>query len=148
MATTGATKATRALGKAMMTNPYAAIAVAAAAAVTAIVLLVKYIKTQTSEMLEQSKIIKELKGIRDNYTAGLEVERQTMNDLFEQIKKTNVGTNERKVLVDELNRNYKDLFAKLRFRKANHYKNLQLHKKKEVMWNCKIKLQYKHKTKR
>ena len=44
IATTGATKATRALGKAMMSNPYTAIAVAAAAAVTAIVLLVKYIK--------------------------------------------------------------------------------------------------------
>ena len=75
----------------MMTNPYAAIATCAAAAVTAIVLLVKYIKTQTSEMLEQSKIIKELKGIRDNYTAGLEVERQSMNSLFEEIKKTNAG---------------------------------------------------------
>ncbi|HPW67793.1 MAG TPA: hypothetical protein PLS84_12030, partial [Salinivirgaceae bacterium] len=118
MATNGATAATRALGKAMMTNPYAAIAVAAAAAVTAIALLVKYIKTQTSEMLEQSKIIKELKGVRDNYIAGLEVERQTMNDLFEQIKKTNVGTNERKVLVDELNRNYKDYLPNLDLEKA------------------------------
>ena len=87
MATTGATKATRALGKAMMTNPYAAIAVAAAAAVTAIVLLVKYIKTQTSEMLEQSKIIKELKGIRDNYTAGLEVERQQWMICLNRLKK-------------------------------------------------------------
>lgn len=146
MATTGATKATRALGKAMMTNPYAAIAVAAAAAVTAIVLLVKYIKTQTSEMLEQSKIIKELKGIRDNYTAGLEVERQSMNDLFEQIKKTNVGTNERKVLVDELNRNYKDYLPNLDLEKATIQELVIAQKASNVELQNKIAIQAQDKA--
>jgi hypothetical protein len=146
MATTGATKATRALGKAMMTNPYAAIAVAASAAITAIVLLVKYIKTQTSEMLEQSKIIKELKGIRDNYTASLEVERQTMNNLFEQIKKTNVGTNERRVLVDELNRNYKDYLPSLDLEKATLEQLVVAQKASNVELQNKIAIQAQDKA--
>lgn len=146
MATTGATKATRALGKAMMTNPYAAIAAAAAAAITAIVLLVKYIKTQTSEMLEQSKIIKELKGIRDNYTASIEVERQTMNNLFEQIKKTNVGTNERRVLVDELNRNYKDYLPSLDLEKATLEQLVVAQKASNVELQNKIAIQAQDKA--
>lgn len=146
MATTGATKATRALGKAMTTNPYAAIAVAAAAAVSAIILLVKYIKAQTSEMLEQSKIIKELKGIRDNYTASLEVERQTMNNLFEQIKKTNVGTNERKVLVDELNRNYKDYLPSLDLEKATLEQLVVAQKASNVELQNKIAIQAQDKA--
>lgn len=141
LATTGATKATSALGKAMMSNPYAAIAVAAAAAIAGIVLLVKYMKTQTSEMLEQSRITKELKGIRDDYTAGLEVEKQSMNSLFEEIKKTNVGTNERKVLVDELNRNYKDYLPNLDLEKATLEDLVVAQKESNVELQNKIAIQ-------
>ena len=41
-----------------------------------------------------------------------------MNSLFEEIKKTNAGTEERKILVDELNRNYKDYLPNLDLEKA------------------------------
>jgi len=89
---------------------------------------------------------KELKGIRDDYTASLEVERQTMNNLFEQIKKTNVGTNERRVLVDELNRNYKDYLPNLDLEKATLEQLVVAQKESNVELQNKIAIQAQDKA--
>ena len=146
MATNGATKAVRALGRVMKSNPYGVIAAAAAAAVTAIVSLVKVLKKQTSEMREQAKMFEELKGIKDNYTAGLEVERQTMNNLFEEIKKTNAGSEERRVLVDELNRKYKDYLPNLDLEKATLEELVTAQRKSNVELQNKIAIQAQDKA--
>lgn len=100
-------------------------------------------------VVEISKYIKkskELKGIRDDYTASLEVERQTMNNLFEQIKKTNVGTNERRILVDELNRNYKDYLPNLDLEKATLEQLVVAQKESNVELQNKIAIQAQDKA--
>jgi hypothetical protein len=146
MATDGATKATRALGRVMKSNPYAAIATAAAAAVTAIVLLVKYMKDQTSEMQLQYKMYREMANIKGGYLANLEVEKQSMNSLFEQIKKTNAGSEERKKLVDELNRNYKDYLPNLDLEKATLEELVAAQKASNVELQNKIAIQAQDKA--
>lgn len=106
MATTGATAATRALGKAMMTSPYIAIAAAIAAVTVGVVLLVKAFKEQDGAM---KKVIENA-----NKAAGeIQSEQFAMNQLFESIKKTNVGSIERKKLTAEMNDLYKDYLPSL-----------------------------------
>jgi hypothetical protein len=146
MATDGATKAIRALGRVMASNPYAAIAAAAAAAVTAIVLLVKYMKAQTSEMQLQYKMYEEMANIKGGYLANLEIEKQSMNSLFEQIKKTNAGSEERKKLVDELNRNYKDYLPNLDLEKATLEELVIAQKESNVELQNKIAIQAQDKA--
>jgi len=136
----------KALNAAVASNPVGVYAAAITALSAAVTTLIVKLKTQTSEMLEQSKIIKELKGIRDNYTASLEAERQTMNNLFEQIKKTNVGTNERRVLVDELNRNYKDYLPNLDLEKATLEQLVVAQKESNVELQNKIAIQAQDKA--
>lgn len=106
MATTGATKATRALGKAMMTGPYVAIAAAIAAVTGGVILLVKAFNEQDIAM---KKVIENA-----NKAAGeIQAEQFAMNQLFESIKKTNVGSIERKKLTAEMNELYKEYLPSL-----------------------------------
>ncbi|HOG19777.1 MAG TPA: hypothetical protein PKW37_04990, partial [Salinivirgaceae bacterium] len=107
MATDGATKAVRALGRVMKSNPYGVIAAAAAAAVTAIVLLVKAIKAQNDEMKKMSEEEQRLTRLRK---ANIEVN----NKAAESYASVEVSLRTYQKIVNDTNKSDEERFAALK----------------------------------
>jgi len=96
MATDGATKAVRALGRAMKSNPYGVIAAAAAAAVSAIVLLVKALKTQNG-------VMKEISEANKAAAKDIGAQKQELNSLLNVAKDHRRSLKERQEAMNKIN---------------------------------------------
>lgn len=97
MATTGATSATRALGKAMMTNPYTAI-IAGAVALAAI-LAVVIIKMQNTA--NTAKIVRKA---NEEASQSIGKERAALESLLMIAKDTTLSLESRKHAIEEINK--------------------------------------------
>ena len=106
MATNGATKAVRALGRVMKSNPYGVITAAAAAAVTAIVALVKALKAQNDEMKKMSEEEQRLTRLRK---ANIEVS----NKAAESYASVEVSLRAYQKIVNDTNKTDEERFAAL-----------------------------------
>lgn len=96
MATTGATAATRALGKAMMSNPYLVMAAAAATLITGVILLTKYLKNQHSIQQEINEVNKEA-------AKDIGTQKQDLNSLLNIAKDNNKSLRERQEAMNKIN---------------------------------------------
>jgi hypothetical protein len=92
------------LNKTMLANPYVAVATALAGLITYLILF----KKETNEITEAQKEFKE--------SSSKSVAEVTA--LFDQLKKTNVGTDERKRVIEQLNSKYGEYLGNMNLEKA------------------------------
>lgn len=96
----------KALNAAVASNPvgvYAAAITALSAAVTTLIV----------KLNDQSKLQKEIANSLKDATVQIKQEQRAMNDLFEELKNTNIGSKERVSLIDQLNTEYSEYLPKL-----------------------------------
>lgn len=117
---TGAAKAFKALGKAMLANPLGLIAAAVGALAAGIGTLVSKSREATKELRELNKRTVDTTSSFVKAQAEIDKERKSLEELKDAATKAAEGSNERKRVIDKINELYGDYLPNLLTEKSSN----------------------------